>query len=409
MTPLQKLELRMSDLRRDLTAALDADEPDAETVNRLTRELRAADDNLTAAKLLEPELPAPVITEIRQYDSKLAELRASVDLTKHVKAALAGTMAQSGPEAEYNAEMKIDAGWFPLDLLTRQAEDRAARIGDGMASQATWLDYLFAGTAAERLGISFRPVGSGTHSIPSFSAAPSGVQRGRTQAVDEGTFTLAVTEMTPTRNPVYGIYSIEDESRLAGMSDSMIRAMTAGIASAVDLAIFSGDSGANEASADITGLKTAAITESTITQNNKVKGDELLKLFLALVDGRYAQSMADLRMVASVGSNTLWGGTVHNTAVSNETVAAFLRANGVNWLTKGGIEAGTGNNHFGAYIGLAQGIEGAGVAAVWNQGRLVRDEFTAKAKGEIELTLDYQWDFALPRTANFKRLKYVSN
>ena len=90
MTPLQKLELRMSDLRRELAAALEVDEPDAETVQRLTNELRAADTNLVAAKLLEPALPEPVITEVRQFDSKLAELRANVDLTKHVKAALAG-------------------------------------------------------------------------------------------------------------------------------------------------------------------------------------------------------------------------------------------------------------------------------------------------------------------------------
>ena len=407
MTPVQKLELRMSDLRRELADALEAAEPDVDTVQRLTSELRAADANLVAAKLLAPD-PEETVTEVRQFDSKLAELRESVDLTRHVKAALAGAVVQTGAEAEYNAEMKIEAGWFPLDLLTRQAEDRAKRDGDGMASQATWLDYLFAGTAAERLGISFRPVGSGTHSVPTFSAAPSGVQRGRGEAVAEGTFTLAVSEMTPTRNAVYGVYSIEDESRLSGMSDSMVRAMTAGIASAVDLAIFNGDSGANENSADITGLQAAAITEATITQANKVKGDELLKLFLAYVDGQYAQSMADVRVVASVGSNTLWGGTVHAAAVSNETVAAFLRANGVNWLTRGGIDTASANGDFGAYIRLAQGIEGAGVAAVWNQGRLVRDEFTGKAKGEVELTLDYQWDFALPRTANFKRLKYVS-
>ena len=407
MTPVQKLELRMSELRGKLTDALAADEVDSAEVGRLTRELRDCDTNLVAAKLLQPDTEATV-TATPRFDSKLAELRASVDLTKHVKAALAGTMAQAGPEAEYNAELKIEAGWFPLDLLTRQLEDRAKRDGDGMASQATWLDYMFEGTAAERLGISFRPVGAGTHSVPTFSAAPGGVQRGRGEAVGEGTYTLAVSEMTPTRNAVYGVYSIEDESRLSGMSDSMVRAMTAGIASAVDLAIFNGDDGANENSADITGLQTAGITEATITQANKLKGDELLKLFLGYVDGRYAQSMADVRMVASVGSNTLWGGTVHAAAVSNETVAAFLRANGVNWLTRGGIDANTANGDFGAYIGLAQGIEGAGVAAIWNQGRLVRDEFTGKAKGEVELVLDYQWDFALPRTANFKRLKYVS-
>ena len=170
MAPVQKLELRMSDLRRELADALEADAPDPETVQRLTDELRAAAANLVAAKLLALD-PEETVTETRQFDSKLAELRESVDLTKHVKAALAGTVAQGGPEAEYNDEMKINAGWFPLDLLTRQAEERAKRAGDGMASQATWLDYLFAGTAAERLGITFRPVGSGTHSVPTFSAA----------------------------------------------------------------------------------------------------------------------------------------------------------------------------------------------------------------------------------------------
>ena len=50
MTPLQKLELRMSDLRRELAAALEAAEPDAETVQRLTNELRAADTNLNQSQ-----------------------------------------------------------------------------------------------------------------------------------------------------------------------------------------------------------------------------------------------------------------------------------------------------------------------------------------------------------------------
>ena len=244
MTPVQKWTLKLTEARGKLGDALDAAEPDAEAIQALTREVRHADEALTAATLLEPETPAPVVTETRQYDSKLAELRASVDLEKHVKAALAGTIAQGGPEGEYNAELKIEAGWFPLDLLSRNLEERAARTGDGAASQATWLDYLFAGTAAERVGVSFRPVASGVHTIPTFSAAPSGVQRGRAEAVAEGTFTLAVSEMTPTRSAVYGIYSVEDESRLAGMSDAMVRAMSGGIASAVDLAIFKGDSGA---------------------------------------------------------------------------------------------------------------------------------------------------------------------
>ena len=190
MTPVQKWTLALTEARGKLGDSLAVAEPDSEKIQEYTREVRNADEALTAAKLLEPEPPAPVITETRQFDSKLAELRASVDLTKHVKAALAGTIAQAGAEAEYNQELGIEAGWFPLDLLSRHLETRAKRDGDGMASQATWLDYLFEGTAAERLGISFRPVGPGTHSVPNFSAAPGGVQRGRGEAVAEGKLRL---------------------------------------------------------------------------------------------------------------------------------------------------------------------------------------------------------------------------
>ena len=411
MTPVQKWTLKLSEARGKLADALDAAEPDAEAIQTLTREVRHADEALTAATLLEPETPAPVITETRQFDSKLAELRASVDLSRHVKAALAGTIAQGGPEAEYNEELKIEAGWFPLDLLSRNLEERAARTGDGAASQASWLDYLFAGSAAERLGVSFRPVASGTHTVPTFSAAPSGVQRARGEAVAEGTFTLAVSEMTPKRSAVYGVYSVEDESRLGGMSDAMVRAMSGGIASAVDLAIFKGDSGATGTDADIAGLQTAlaAGQEVTITQANKVLAAGTLAAFAGMVDGRYANAMGDLRAVLSVGANTLWGSTVPNAANGNQrTLAAILRENGLAWTTRDGIEAATANGDFGGYIGLAQGIEGAAVASVWNQGRLVRDEFTGKAKGEIELSLDYQWDFAVVRGENFRRVKFVT-
>ena len=45
-------------------------------------------------------------------------------------------------------------------------------------------------------------------------------------------------------------------------------------------------------------------------------------------------------------------------------------ASGVSWTARGGIDANTANGDFGAYIGLSRGIEGAGIAAVWEQGQL---------------------------------------
>ena len=155
-------------------------------------------------------------------------------------------------------------------------------------------------------------------------------------------------------------------------------------------------------------MQTAGITEATITQANKVKGDELVKAFLAYVDGQYAASLSDVRIVSSVGSNQLWGGTVHAATVENQTVSQFMRANAIDWTVRGGIDTNTANGDFGAYIGLGRGIDGAGIAAVWEQGQLIRDPYSSAAKGEVLLTLNYLWQLAFPRTANFKRFKYVT-
>ena len=60
-------------------------------------------------------------------------------------------------------------------------------------------------------------------------------------------------------------------------------------------------------------------------------------------------------------------------------------------------------------MGLGRGIDGAGIAAVWEQAQMIRDPYSGAAKGEVALTLlNYLWQLAFPRTANFKRLKFVT-
>ena len=410
MTPLQTLELRMGDLRRQLAELIGATEPDTGKIETLTGEIRATDALRVAQLLLEPE-PKPEVTTATAATAEeraLVELRSNVDFGRYISAALAGMPVMGGAELELNQHLNIAPNFFPLELIA--GEHRASRDGDAEGNQGTWLDRVVAETAAARLGVTFPTVPSGTSAYPVTSAGEPGIQRGRTQVVPEGTFTVAVTELKPARMAITGIYSIEDELRLPGMAAAIERDMLAATLESMDKAIFIGDSGANENSADIAGLTTAAgVVESTITQANKLKGDELLKLFLGYVDGVYAASMADVRMVASVGSNQLWGGTVHAAAVDNQTVAAFLQANGVTYTVRGGIDANTANGDFGAFIGLARGAEGAAVAPVWAQAQLVRDTYGANATaGQVALTMSTFWNFGVPRGANYKRLKYVT-
>ena len=126
--------------------------------------------------------------------------------------------------------------------------------------------------------------------------------------------------------------------------------------------------------------------------------------------GRAARgkSLSDLGIVTSVGTNVLWSSTIVAAAVENQTVAQFLRANGMSWSARYDIDTSTSNGDFGAYIGRLRGIQGAGVAAVWSGATMIRDPYSDSSKGEISLVLNYLWDLAFPRTSNFRRLKFVS-
>ena len=251
-------------------------------------------------------------------------------------------------------------------------------------------------------------VSPGVASFPLTATGPSAAQRAKSQAAADGAWTLTVTEMKPTRNAVRLLFNVEDAARLPNLESALERDLRMALTEGVDRAVFIGDAGATGTAADITGLTTASITEQTITQTNKVKPAETLAAFLGLVDGIHAGMVSDLRCVLAVGAHNLWAGTIANSAAENQTILAFLKENGLECSVRGEIETATANGDFGAFVGRSRGIEGAAVAAVWEGAELIRDPYGGAAKGEVALTLSYLWNFALPRPANFARVKFVT-
>ena len=416
MTPAQKIALRQSEIRQRLTAMLDTpdwtDEIRAEQVT-LKAELSdletRAQTALLAADGAAPDATAPEVRPSEDGEAReIRQLRANADFANYISASLEQRGVTDGAEAELNAVLNVPMNRFPMEMLVAGLEERAAIDGDSATNQGSWLDRLFAGSAAEAVGISFRTVAPGIASYPVTSAGGTGAQRGRAQDAAISTYSATVTEMKPKRNAIHGVYQIEDDARLPGLADAIRRDMASAMVATIDKTVFVGDTTANPNEGDIVGLQTAGIDEETLTQLNKVKADEVLKLLVGYVDGIHAMSPADLRIVATVGSNVLWSGQVHAATVSNQTIAQFLAASGIVWTVKGDVEANSANGDFGAFVGLGRGIDGAGIAAVWDSGALIIDPYSGAKGGSVALTLNYLWDFALPRTANFKRLKYVA-
>ena len=345
-------------------------------------------------------------------DRERADLRAKVKLTGYVSAALEQRSAD-GAESEYNAALGIAGNRFPLELLA-PPEQRAARVEtrattdvDTMTTPRRWLDRLFAETAAMRLGITMESVPLGAASFPVTTAGASAAQRQRSaDAAADAAWTIGVTEMKPKRNAVRLLFSIEDAARIPGLESALTRDLGMALTEGIDRAIFLGDATATGTDADIGGLSTAAITEVSVTQANKILGPGTLGAFTGLVDGVHANMLSDLNVVAAVGAWRLWEDTVINSAAENQTLAAFLRMAGLSWTARGEIETATDDGDFAAFVGRGMGIDGAGVAAVWEAGELIRDPYSGAAKGEVALTLCYLWDFGLPRPANFARVVF---
>ena len=415
MTKRQKLELEQSEKRQKINELLGKDE--------LTDEERAELETLTKRmQQIEVEMRAAIVAE-GEEESRAAELfedngetaevralRGRVRLGAYLEAALE-QRSVTGAEAAFNAALEIPAGRFPLELLAPEprTEARATTDTDSAAMQGTWLDRLFSQTAAMRLGITFRSVMPGIASYPVTTAGASAAQRGREEAASDAAWTVGVTEIKPTRNAVRALFTEEDAARLPGLEEALRRDLGMALTEGVDRVIFLGDDGANENTADITGLITATgLTEMTLTQTDKAKAPNTLAAFAELVDGRHAASLGDLNVVASVGANTLWLSTIASAAADTKTLASFFMENGLTWGIRGDIETATAAGDWAAFIGRGRGIEGAGVAAVWNSGLFVRDPYTNAAKGEVALTLSYLWGFALPRPSNFARLKFVA-
>ena len=389
----------LSDEQRSELDAIEKGTPDLE------RQIRAAtsavEQEETEQRQANEDEPDPEARELR-------ELRGKVKVGNYVAAALE-MRAVAGAELEFNQAMQMGADRFPLHLLAG-AEKRETTNTDTATRPRSWIDRLFAGTAAASLGVTMESVEPGVSSHPVTTAGASAAQRGREQAVADAAWTVGVTEIKPTRNAVRAVFTLEDAARIPGLEDALQRDLRMALTEGVDRAVFVGDAGASENTADITGLTTAAgLTEKTITQAAKLKGAGVLKIFAELIDGKAAMSPGDLRTVLSVGANTLWSHSLANTGASvDTTIAEFLRRFGLSWVTRGEIETETANGDFGGFVGLSRGIEGAAVMAMWDSGQLIRDPYGGAAKGEVALTLNYLWGFALTRESNFVRIKFVA-
>ena len=414
----QKVQLEMSKNRQALNTLLkkdDLEEKELAEVTRLTETLdkqeteyraflEAEDQVKPAASEKPPSDRSPEEKEVRTLVNKVE--------VRHYLSAAMRDRDISGPAKELNQAIGVnDAGAeLPLFMLDPDPEKRADAVSSFQADTAelkevAYLSRVFAVSLTAHLGIPMHSVGAGEAFATVMTTGASADIVDVSSAVDADAATFSNVTLKPVRMSAAYLMQIEDLARTSMIENRLRADLSMVMSDKMDEAVINGDSqlvttggligGAGE---DLTVANTSHLTGTAQFTNNR-------KTFIDLLDGQYAATHADLR----IGVSAYYYNHLCNTLTSDETmdVAQSLHEKGIRWKASKhvGDNSTPSNGDSLGLVHLKRGGTNAAIAAIWPTISLIRDIYTQAAKGQVRLTANMLWNFAMIRDSNFKNIK----
>ena len=350
------------------------------------------------------------------------ELLPKVALANYIKAVADGDPLR-GAEAELDAEEVKDGPrphggtWIPHKALA--GRDRKIQAADAFGSaptadtggRITWVERVFADTAAVHLRVQMDSVPPGTKEYAVINASNEDaalVSRGSVH--DSSGLSLSIESLTPTRlSAAYG-FGQEDLMRMGPEMEAAIRRdLTGAIGERLDAEILNGNGTApnlgglqNEGSAPSGDFANGTAVDSWENAVQKLAG-------LAL-DGRHATDTMHARSVVGTRTASYLVGLVR--AGNHADTSAWWFLNEVT----GGVrvsalaKAATTNNKIQEAIVARTGGSGPNaVCAHWGGGiQAIRDEASADmaSRGRVKIHFNSYVAFAVLRSAAFYRTSH---
>ena len=365
MTPTQKIQIRMSETREkvnDLSAAESAD--DISQREKWQAKLKAQEAELRAA--IEADDDDGTTSEKREW----ADVERRFDLGELFEGVVEHR-ASSGVIAEVQAERGLAANALPVELLMEKRAVTPAP-GDVGQSQSQVEGYVFPNSVAAFLGVVSPVVPVGDATFPVLTSDPAAGTPSENGAQSETTGAFSADVLTPRRIQASFFWSREDQNRMAGMSDALRDALQGGIEDKLDSEIMEGSNGL------LTGTNLGNHNVTAVTSFS----DYVSEFGYSRVDGRYAASGADVRLVMGSATYAHAGGQYRH---ANADDVALDRLTEIT----GGVRVSShvpavASNRQNALIRL--GNRRDMVAPVWGGVTLIPDEITKAANGQIVLT-----------------------
>ena len=412
MTKIQRLQVRISQLRTDLNALYDVEgtltEDQNEELTQKRAELLDLDNRYRVALETAPD------PQEREKEAQDADLSADqlefARLEDGVR--LAGFLLgnPSGESLEYRQETGIGSAipWVGLldgperIQLRVDAYSEAPASGTAVNVQAI-IDRITAQLHARRLGVQFPMVPRGTASWQHVTAGVTPKSAAKGAAVDATKWTLTPKTATPKRVQVRVGWRREDAALVVRFEDALRREARNALQESIDqMSINSFGTGTDQ----INGLIPSLTTGDDLTD---VSVGTLLQAMATVIDGKYA---SDLKMVRiGLGPQTYRELVAVLTQIGLPQLAADLSS----LISDVGASVFTSAHVPVASASLQDSLTWCGrmdhtaaVSPVWEDGLTsIMDEYTGAAKGEIYSDLLVLTNFKLIDAKAYSRRQFT--
>ena len=353
-----------------------------ETEERSLRtELKGLETRLIAARTAATEEGTVETRDVPQVDGEhreRLELRSKTGLTDYLRAAATGSSV-TGAAAEFAAACKVpDIGHLPMAIFPgRQVEYRAVTPGPAVDGpvQPT-VPYVFERSAAVSLGVTMPSVPAGQAQIPRITTAPPADTLAKDGAAPSTAAAVVLDSQSPVRIAGQFEVRVEDLAVMPSLEDALGQSMQGSLSNELDEQTFNGAAG------ELNGLFTqAADVAKAAAVETYTTG---IGRFAALVDGRHAYSLADVRAVIGSKTFALYAGLFANANKGDVSLFDYLM------LHLGSIRVSdrVPDVAASAQKGIAVLTASAEMPRihVWDAMQIVRDPYSAAGSGKVTIT-----------------------
>ena len=385
MTILQKLQVRQSEIREQLNTLLGNDARTSDQqgeLEKLTGEGQKIEPEIRAAIVATPD-PQEVVTNTGQPEHReRIELRARTGLADFLRAA-AGGASVSGAAAEYAAACGVPTvGHVPMELFGRSApqpilETRAITPGPAVkGALQPIIPFLFERSAAASLGIEMPSVPSGQVQIPKVGTAPPSDTLAKDGSAPVTAAAVSLVNQAPVRIAGSFEVRVEDLAVMPTLEMALSEAMQGSLSNELDEQTFNGASG------ELNGLFTQA-TDVAAASSAETFTTGIAR-FAALVDGRHAYDLRDLRAVIGSKTFALYAGLFANANKGDVSLFDYLSMHLGSIRVSDRVPAVASTAQKGIVV-LSSSSTPPKIH-VWDAMQIVRDPYSGAGVGKVTLT-----------------------